>query len=232
VPLTAGSKTIKPVEFSFFDPKERAYRTIATEPLPLEVKPPAQGSSPNLPLAASKNEVSVMTSDIRYIKSPVAWESYGGYLFDKPWFLALNAFPLLFLGLFFGYVRWQEKLSGDVAFARRLRASSAAKKFLKKARALLDAGAPAADYYNAVSRALLEFIANKSNVSADGLTTASIAEILISKKVPPESVNKVSEILEECNLVRFAPTTATLEMMKAVFALTGETIARLEKEMR
>jgi len=146
--------------------------------------------------------------------------------------MALNAFPLVFLGLFLGYVKWQEKLTGDVAFARRLRASSTAKKFLKKAKTLLSSGAKPEDYYNAISRAVLEFIANKTNVSPDGLVTASIGEILSAKKVSEETISKVTKLLDECNLVRFAPTSVTPDMMKDMFEETGETISRLEKEMR
>ena len=232
VPLTAGPKTIKPASFSFFDPKQKTYRTVSAGEFTIDVKPSAPGSSPDMSMLGSKREISVINSDIRYIKPVDAWETYGGCIYAKPWFAAVNIFPLCLLGLFFGYVKWREKLTGDVAFARRLRASATAKKFLKKAGALLVSGAAPVDYYNAVSRALLEFIANKTNVSADGLTTASISDILLEKKVTRETISKVSKILDECNLVRFAPTDVTQDMMKSVFAETEELIGRLEKEMR
>jgi hypothetical protein len=232
VPLTAGQRTIKPISFSYFDPKEKAYRTTYTEQLVLDVKPAAPGSAQNSGISGIKNEVNVFTSDIRYIKSLNAWKTSGGYLYLQPWFISLNAFPLALLGILFVFVKWQEKLSGDVAFARRLRASSTAKKYLKKAKTMLSSHADASEYYNAVSRALLEFIANKTNVSADGLVSTSIGEILIARKVQPETIASLNKIIDECNLVRFAPTSVTPEMMQAVFNETADVIGRLEKEMR
>jgi len=83
-------------------------------------------------------------------------------LYLEPWFIAVNAFPLALLGILFGFIKWQEKLSGDVAFARRLRASSTAKKYLKKAKKLIDLD-NALDFYNALSRALLEYILHSDN---------------------------------------------------------------------
>ncbi len=232
VPLTAGQKNIRPIAFSYFDPQLRAYRTVSTPDMPLDVKPAAAGQSVSAAMLGIKNDIHVMQSDIRYIKSLNSWKASGGILYEKPWFIAVNVFPLCLLGVFLGYVKWQEKLSGDVAFARRLRASSTAKKYLKKAKAMLASNASPADYYNAISRALLEFIANKTNVSADGLVTVSISEILLSKKVEADTISKVSKILDECNLVRFAPTSVTPEMMRAIFEEAGDVIGRLEKEMR
>jgi len=232
VPLTAGQRTIKPIVFPYFDPNAKAYRTASSEAMTLDVKPAAPGSAQAAGVSGIKNQVNVFTSDIRYIKMLNRWKNPEGYLFQKQWFIALNAFPLVILSILFVFVKWQEKLSGDVAFARRLRASSTAKKYLKKAKVMLNSKANAADYYNAVSRALLEFIANKTNVSADGLVTASIGEILTARKVQAETIARVAKLLDECNLARFAPVNVTPEMMQSVYDETGDVIGRLEKEMR
>jgi hypothetical protein len=232
VPLTAGEKTIKPLTFAFFDPVKRSYKVVSTGELKLDVKPAAPGTSAETAVTGLKGGLKVMASDIRYIKTPGSWKRAAGPLYEKPWFLALNAFPLVFLGIFFGYATWQRKLTGDVAFARRLRATSTAKKFLKKAKALMNSGVKAEDYYLAVSKALLEYVADKTNVSADGLTAASLEEILTERKVSRETIAAAAKILDECSMVRFAPTSVTPEMNRAVYDEAEEVIGRLEKEMR
>jgi hypothetical protein len=57
---------------------------------------------------------------------------------------------------------------------------------------------------------------HKLNVSADGLTMASLADMLAKRDVRPETAERVRKILEECDLVRFAPTAVSPEMTQAL----------------
>lgn len=230
VPLTAGPKKIKPVTLSYFDPKSRSYRTASTGVLSVQVAPAAPGSAPTLSVLQSKNEINVLNSDIRYIKLSPA-PARKGYLYKDRSFLLANALPLAGLLALFGYLGWTKKLSADPAFARRLRASGAARKYLKNAKKLAAAG-KTGEYYCAISRAVLQYIADKANVSADGLTAASIGTILTQKRVSPETIARVTEITGECDLVRFAPVSVTSEMMPKIYAETEELIGKLEKEMQ
>lgn len=226
VPATQGQKTIPPVTFSFFDPAAKAYRSLSTRALSLTVKQGEAVPSTALPSSGVK----VMNTDIRYIKTPAKWPGIPRSFFGTPLFIALNAVPLLALGAVFGYRRWEDALSGDTAFARRLKASPAARKYLKQAKKLLASGSPGCEaLYSAVSRALAEYIAHKFNVSPDGLVSASVEEMLASRKVPAETIADVKDVLEECDMARFAPTQATREMMETAYAKTAETIGKLEK---
>lgn len=243
VPQTPGKKVIPALSFSYFDPASASYRTVTAGPLSLNVKPAAPGSAAYVPSAAQpqqaaaapqgpvKSDIKLINRDISYLKTPAAWKPWRGYLFSKPWFIGLNVLPLLLLLLSFGYLKWQERLSSDVAFARRLRASGTARKYLKKAKTLLKP-ASAHDFYTTLSRALLEFVAHKLNVSPDGLTFASLSGMLAGRTVSAEAIEQVRTMLDECDLVRFAPTQVTQEMMETSFAKAGELITRLERELK
>jgi len=106
----------------------------------------------------------------------------------------------------------QRHLNRDVALARRLRASGASRKYLKQARKLLSKG-NTHDFYAALARSILEYIANKLNCSAEGLTILLIQERLNTRSVSPETLGLIKTVLDECDLVRFAPSTVTPAMM-------------------
>jgi len=235
VPQTPGRKTIAPVSFSFFDTAAKKYRTVATAPLALEVSP---GVAAGEPAQAGKarqedasNGITVVTRDIRYLKPITDWQGAGGYVYSKPWFIALNGLPLLLLIAAFGYTRRQARLSGDVAFARRTIASKTARKYLKQAKSLLGASAPL-EFYGALSRALLEYIAHKTNVSPDGLTLAALDGLLSARGIPQEDRQQIHKLLEECDFVRFAPAKINPGMVGQAYAQGESIISRLEKILK
>ena len=110
------------------------------------------------------------------------------------------------------------------------RQCSKLRSIVKKAKKLIDLD-NALDFYNALSRALLEYIANKTNVSAEGLTSNIISDLLSKKEVPAADITEVNKILEECDMVRFAPSQVTEVMKHNIFRQTSDIINMLEKEL-
>jgi hypothetical protein len=230
IPQVSGRKTVPQIAFSYFDPAQRQYVTQMTPALSLDVAAgPQTAAAPQREAAATG--VQVVTRDINYVKNPATWKVYHGPLYRQWWFIVLNGLPVLLFIATFGYRAHREKLHSDVAYARRRRASAAARRYLKNARDLLENGTPA-DFYTAIARALLEYIAHKTNVSADGLTFAAMTGILTARNVPLTTVADVKTVLDECDMVRFAPTQVTPAAMRTTFEQAQELFGRLEKELR
>jgi hypothetical protein len=233
VPLTAGTKTISGISFSYFNPAKGAYETIRSNPIILAV---AQGQAP-APLAQvsgtssarALNDIRVMNKDITFIRLPAKLIFYSGPVYTKLWFILINTLAVFGYVFFLGYFKWQETLSENVAFARSFKASGVSKKYLKQAKKLLNSSR-SIEFYTALSRALTEYIANKTNTSAEGLTFAMITELLTKKEISLETLGLVKEILDECDMIRFAPASVTADAMEAIFKKTSETINRLDKE--
>jgi hypothetical protein len=228
VPLTQGQKTIPPITFSFFDPAAKKYKTLATPTLSLTVKQGAAVPPGSAAAGSQASGVKILNTDIRFIKTPSKWSSAPGPVYRGAVFIVINALPLLALGAVFGFRKWEDTLSGDTAFARRLKASPAARRYLKRAKKLLASGDPK-DFYATVARALAEYIAHKFNVSPDGLVSASIAGMLSSRGVPPGTISGVKDILDECDMARFAPTQTTAAMMEESYSKAADMIGKLEK---
>lgn len=231
VAQTAGQKMIPPIAFSFFDPEKKSYRTITAPAVNLTVKQGPAGQSPQVPASMNTSgSVKVLNSDIRYIKTLKKWKDASADFYGSPLFMVVNSLPFLALAGSFLFIKWREKLSGNVAYARRLKASPAAKKYLKKAKLLMKPE-HACDFYSAISRSLVEYIAHKMNCSPDGLIFTDISSILSKKSVPVETINRIKEMLDECDMARFAPTQVTGEMMADIYDSAVDIIGKLEKKL-
>ncbi len=241
-PLSPGKKIIPALSFTFFDPKTKAYRTASTKPITLDVAPgnTTTASSAQSTLPAGQNaapsslgmpSVTLVNRDIRFLKTLNKWQEGTGPLVLNNLYLALAALPLPFGILTLGYYLWQRKLRGDVAFARSLSASGVAKKYLKSAAVELK-NKDVQQFYAALSRSVTEYIAHKLNVSPEGATVAALSEAMAGRNIPEELRVSMAKLLEECDLVRFAPTQTTPEMMQASYNETAKLLSKLDKAFK
>ncbi|OGS03716.1 MAG: hypothetical protein A2339_08015 [Elusimicrobia bacterium RIFOXYB12_FULL_50_12] len=230
VPMTPGDKNLSGLSFSFFDPAKNKYIKLRLPALSLSVKPGAPGQAPQNSQPA-ESTVKLVNRDIRYLKTPAKWHEYSGPLYKNPWFIILNILPLLGLAAAFFTASYRDKLSGDTALARHLGASAAARKYLKQAASLLSED-KSGEFYCAISRALLEYIADKTNLSAEGLTGAAITDILSKRNISAETINIIITVLGECDLVRFSPSRVSLETMSKTYESAGRLIDMLEKGLK
>jgi hypothetical protein len=130
--------------------------------------------------------------DIVYIKSDagpgemkVSWAT----------FLTLNIAPLIALAGAIGWKRRSDRLRGDVAYARRSRAARNAR------RQLASAG-----NFDDVQRALQNYLGDRLNIPASGIT-ASVAD---EHRLP----DKVREVFVACDAARFAGVPADVATLK------------------
>ncbi len=231
VPEVSGQKTISPISYSFFDPIRNKYITEKTTQLYIEVKPGEARASASYPgLKASQGEIKVINQDIEYIKPLEKWKNYSGHIYEKPGFFLANIIPALALFASFIYLKWKEKITSDVSFARRLRASKTARKYLRQAKALMSRE-KSFEYYGSISRAILEYIGHKLNVSAEGLTLNIIEGLLLEKKISTETISGIKQLLEESDMARFSPATVTDEMVRNTYLSAERMIEMLEKEL-
>jgi hypothetical protein len=228
IPKRAGKYTIPPVEFTFFDPRTKNYQTLKSEPMLLSVLPPSQASQAEI-AQFSKQEIGKSVKDIRYIKlSTGKLENQGGHLYKNPLFLLLQLVPLLAFALSWRYQKEKEKQNSDIGYARQRRAHKLAKKRLDRAKKLIAAG-NSPDFYCEVSRALLQYLGDKLNLSAHGLTKDRISSELTIKGVKEEDINQLMRLLDSCDFARFAPGSSSSEEMNGFLSQAEAVIVNLEE---
>jgi len=204
VPRSPGDIELKPVRLSYFDPRERAYKTASTRALPLAVTKGAEDVGA-VSGGISKEDVRLIGQDIRFIAATAApFQSIGAAFHRSPLFYAMGIGPVLALGMAVLYRRHQEKLSTNVAYARSRRAGRLATQYLRNSRKLAGKSDGKA-FYAEVQRALMSFVGNKLNLAEAGLVTDQLAAALGERRVPSEVINAYLNCLQACDFKRFAP---------------------------
>lgn len=128
VPRNPGMQKIKPIRFSYFDPRSQTYKSVQTEEISVQVSK-GNESFGGVTEGRSRTAVQYLGKDIRFIKTAVpGFEKIGsaGYSLLLFWLIAIT--PLILLALAGVYQKHQSRLEGDVAYARNRQAGRAAKK--------------------------------------------------------------------------------------------------------
>jgi hypothetical protein len=231
VPRFPGEQRIKPITFSYFDPKSAAYKTAETSEIVINV---AKGKGQFVRSGGSglsKEEVKYVGQDIRFIKLiPDDYKSSGYRLYKSFVFYLLLFIPLLVLGIAFSYQRHVEKLSGNVAYARSRKANTMAMKRLGKAKALLKDNTQN-EFFAEVSNALAGFAADKLNLSKAGLISDELKTELQKRRVDDELTKEYIHLVRMCDFQRFAPSDVDQEKMSNSFDTAKKLIINLEKAL-
>lgn len=222
IPREAGTFSINPLKFSFFDIKSATYKTIELPAMEFVIARGQGGSA--MVSGQQQSEVELINTDIRYMnQSVLPLQRFGWHFFNSPWYYMLMVLiPVLFVVY---AVVWRRKLkiSSDAGLMRNLRARRLAGKRLKEAQKCLQSG-DADLFYLSVARALWGYVADKFNIPLSELSLDNAREILTGKNIPQELLDALTETLNDCEYARFAPVrpeTARQELYnKAVSIIT------------
>jgi len=204
IPKRSGQVALPTFTLTFFDPQASAYRTDSTQPTTLAVSPGEFVST--APPGLSRQDIRLLGEDIRFIKPDRQQLVDGASVLTSGWsILAIQSVPVVAILLAFGFRRHQDRLAGDVAYARRRRASAEARRRLAEAQKLM-AGDDQQLFYTELHRAAAQFLADRLNLPAAGLTPASAASALTSEGVGEDLVTRAQALMTTCDFARFAPT--------------------------
>ena len=228
IPEQGGTLNIPPLRFAYFDPHQARYEVLESAPITIH----SEGSveEEGVTYGLSRRDIEAVGEDIRYIKPDVDALVAATMLHESYWFWTLQgALPLAFFALLL-WQRHQRRLQGDVAYARQRRAKGEAGRRLARADDLLESGTEA-EFYGEVRAAVLEFVADRLNLAAAGLTIEVCAEVLAVRQIEDETIAALRDLLTRCDFARFAPTGGPPTDRAAARRLAEEVIAGLEKRI-
>ena len=226
VPLYKGKYKIPSISFSYFNPKEKKYKTIATEDFFVDV----QEGKELITLDTSsvrKQEVISTGKNFRYIATKTNFitakkiDFFKSNLFYVLFLLPLIAIPI---GVFIG--KKNEERSNDILGNKTRKAEKLAKKYLSKAQKQL--GKKEA-FYEALERALHNYLKAKLGVETAEISKERITEILKGKNVEAATIHQFIEVLKNSDFARYTPFTAT--EMKEEFERAKAVIVQLDKQL-
>lgn len=230
VPRIAGVKEIPPVEFSYFNPATRRYKTIESPVYTINVRRGNNVIEPSVS-GFSKEDVRLLSEDIRYIKTTdFNLEKKESVETIQGWFWISMAAPLIAFFAFIGIKKRQDKISGNVQLLKYQKAEKNARSRLKNAKKALDIN-DIAKFHNEVSQALYGYLEDKLNLQKADFTQERALSMLKDRGVNEELVERVKNILDKCEFARFAPQMSSQAESGELHETTIKVIVDLESSI-
>jgi hypothetical protein len=205
VPQYQGKYPIPQIQFSFFNPKMKTYKTLSSQELIVDVyEGPTSGiPSSNKTVGVSKTPLVISDSPFRFIQldtklNPIKTDSF--WLSFRFWLLFSSAFIFLILGYLIN--RFIIQNSEDSISTKQRLAKKLAKKYLSSAK---KAFGNQVQFYEALERALHNYLKAKLKIETSELSKAKIESLLKDKKVESDVAKKFILVFENCELARYAP---------------------------
>ncbi len=209
VPQAPDIQTLPPVAFSFFDPEQKAYRTLSHAALPLVVRPAGASPAPMVVASTRGQDNAPSVQDIVPNKQRLgAVAQIGPPLLQQPWFLALQGAPLL---AFFCALVWRRR-ADNLAHNPRLRRQRQVAQIVREGLDQLRQAATANnsdEFFATVFRLLQERLGERLDLPASAITEAVIDEQLRPRGVAESTLSPLQELFLTCNQARYAPVKSS-----------------------
>lgn len=223
-----GQFDVPAIRFIHYDPSAGRYVTSTSDPVVITVT----GNSDTLPVArATANGLPVddiagpMIGEVSWTRTDTT------PLHRRVWPYLLLLVPAVAVGLFWYVDRRARHLAANPALGRLKQAHPLARRHLKRAGELLDAG-EARSYYEEVVRALLGFVGNRLDVAEHGLTREQLGDVMTRRGIDTPLTGDLLVFLEACDLARFSPIVPPRERMEADREKAGSLFVRLDSAFR
>ncbi len=233
VPQYKGKYPIPSVSFSYFDLKTKSYKTVSSEELVINVlEGPTNSTNSDSNIAASadsnKQQVVVTGEQFAFIKTkPNLVSKKASHFFKSKLFWSMLLMPLLAIPFAMVVRKKTAERQADVVGNKIRKADRLAKKYLGEAKKTL--GQKEA-FYNALERALHNYLKSKLNIETSDFSKEKISNLLNEKQVESTTVSEFVTILESCELARYTPTTNVT--MKQDYDKAAQTIGQVDKQLR
>lgn len=228
VPRIAGTREIKPIEFSYFDPSKKSYYTLKSQPFTISIKQGNENYNQNY---SDKENIKELGNDIRFIKTSSGdIGKSSGLILYKPLFWTSVTIPIFVLIGLIGWKKRQDKLSGNLQLLKYQKAQKIARSRFKLAKKFLEEG-KTEQFYTELSLALFGYLEDKLHIPKADFTVELAQFELIKKGVPDDLADRVRSCAERSEFVRFAPGSKEKESMQKMYNEFSSIIVDIEKRL-
>ena len=211
-PLRAGTLEFPPIPLSYFDVQQEKFVTLRSEPISLVVAEAEQLDDDEIALAAggSTRQAAIEASQDGVLANINDLGTLVDQSVDAPrWFLLFacmgGAYVLVLVVS--DHVR---QFFGDRDLQRRRLAPGRARRRLQEVRAQMQGG-NLRGAVDALGGALIGLVADVAGIEESGLTSAEVETQLGNLGVETEVVQRMSELLQTCDGVRYGASHSALQ---------------------
>ncbi|MFH1208914.1 MAG: BatD family protein [Candidatus Omnitrophota bacterium] len=236
IPKEEGSSFVPPLEFSFFDPRQEKYVTLKTPNFPIQVEHSDQNFQMPQELTGNaifQKRVKSEGKDIRYIdeKLPAVFSAHA---VDWIYTILMWGDLLLFVLLLVLWVKdRQDRLfSKDQALRRRKTARGTASVNINRLKKLAHSSKDedTAAFFVELEKAMVQYIADKWNLSTYGVTRQDLEETLAAHFGTEDAhLKDVFELYHLCDESRFGKGSIPQASKKIGLKIFQDTVNRIER---
>jgi hypothetical protein len=229
VPSYQGKYPIPSISFSYFDLKSKRYKTIASNEIVIDVTEGPINSSNTVVNSETNNQQVVSTGNqFASFKTSTNFTSMEQSTFFKSnLFWTLLLVPFLAIPIAILIRQKQEARQGDIVGNRIRKGNKLARKYLKEAQKTLG---DKEQFYNALERALHNYLKAKLNIETSDFSKEKIQELLYSKSTEEQTISQFLELLKNCEMARYAPFSNV--EMKQDYDKAANVISLIDRQLR
>ena len=227
IPRQPGTFTIPSIKISAFNPKQKKYYTLNSNPVTIKVT--GSGSLDANPYSsAGGKDVEIQGSDIRYINEveKLSAEKKSDYTRSLFQYLVLALCLITFgIGSFTFKTRLLSK--SEVKSKQKAKASKVAKKYLKSAQKEINGDK--SKFYALVDDALNNYLLGKLMIEQSQLKQQTITDEFKKQHVNESLIEETLKISNDCKMARFSPLVLAPNEM---FLKAEKVINELENQLK
>ena len=229
VPEFQGNYPIPGVSFSYFDPNKNRYVTLNSEEQMVNVNEgPVAGTSTKGQVVSNllrpklnEDQFNFIALETQLIPIKSTDSFFGGRIFYLMLFL-----PFALLLLISIWLKTQIGRTNDPMTLRQKAANRLAKKYLSSAKKALGEKEV---FYNALERALHNYLKAKLHIVTAEFSKARISSLLQDKELSSVVIKDFVRLLEDCEAARYAPATSV--RMQEDFDRASGLISKMDKQL-
>jgi hypothetical protein len=230
VPQFKGNYPIRPLTFTYFDPKTETYKSISSNEIIINVE---NGPVTAQQITSTEGEngqlMDVTTKEqFRYIKldadlEPIVQASF----FKSNLFWSLLGGPILLIPLFIIAGKKRKQRLSDVKGNKLRKANRLARKYLSEAKRNMG---DQVIFYDALERALHNYLKAKLIIETSEFSKEKIENLLSERSVESLRVDDFVGLLKSCEFARYTPTSDVT--IKKDYNKAVEVISAIDKQIR
>lgn len=230
IPQYKGNYPIRPISFSYFNPKIEQYQTLSSEEIVIAVENgPLNAESSDISENGSTDQQGALDQErFKNIKldhnlQPITKTSF----FKSKLFWSLLGGPFLMLPLFILVGSKRKKRLADITGNRLRKADRLAKKYLGEAKKNMN---DKTSFYDALERALHNYLKAKLDIVTVDMSKDKISNLLAEREVSGAVTQQFNELLKSCEFARYTP--ASNVTIQQDYDRAVETISTIDKQIK
>lgn len=233
VPKKAGTFTVPPLQFSYFDPDAKTYKTIRTVAHTLTVKPSTEpeeaesGTQGKGVEPVEKEAFAVLAKDIRYIKTaPMGAPVFPEPLDREPFYWGLDGLLVLLTALFTVLADARRDAHRDEKAFRSRSSHKIARKRLHAAAAMMRQG-NRDRFYSETSKAVYGYFADRLGLPPQSVTLETIEAR--AADAAPALLNDARSLFNELGRGRYGSAEYGQDELRDIYEKAEAILSAFEK---